>query len=50
MSPFFYNLSCEHAGLVKTHFYHIWIQMKVLRKRKELARLHSVLAKVRDLL
>ncbi|KAI0027268.1 hypothetical protein K488DRAFT_74674, partial [Vararia minispora EC-137] len=31
------------AGLVKTHFYHLWIQGKVLRKTKELRCLHAVL-------
>ncbi|KDQ54235.1 hypothetical protein JAAARDRAFT_135546 [Jaapia argillacea MUCL 33604] len=33
-------------GLVKSHFYHIWAQLKVLRKTKELRRLHSLLAEV----
>lgn len=33
-------------GLVKTHFYHIWIQLKVLRKTKELRRFHEILSKV----
>jgi hypothetical protein len=33
-------------GLVKTHFYHIWIQLKVLRKTKELRRFHDILSKV----
>ncbi|KAH9912376.1 hypothetical protein B0H21DRAFT_828763 [Amylocystis lapponica] len=31
-------------GLVKTHFYHIWIQLKMLRKTKELRRMHAILA------
>ena len=35
------------AGLVKTHFYHIWVQLKVLRKTKELRRFHDILSKVR---
>lgn len=33
-------------GLIKTHFYHIWIQGKVLRAKKELRRLHAILAEV----
>ncbi|KAL4258273.1 hypothetical protein AB1N83_009184 [Pleurotus pulmonarius] len=33
-------------GLVKTHFYHIWIQQKVLRKTRELRRFHDLLAKL----
>ncbi|TFY72264.1 hypothetical protein EVG20_g747 [Dentipellis fragilis] len=33
-------------GLVKTHFYHIWIQLKVLRKTKELRRFHDILSKL----
>jgi hypothetical protein len=36
----------QASGLVKTHFYHIWIQMKVLRKTKELRRFHDILSKV----
>jgi hypothetical protein len=31
---------------VKTHFYNIWIQLKVLRKTKELRRLHDILSQV----
>ncbi|KAI0634504.1 hypothetical protein C8Q77DRAFT_1073071 [Trametes polyzona] len=31
-------------GVVKTHFYHIWVQLKVFRKTKEIHRLHSLLA------
>jgi hypothetical protein len=34
------------VDLIKTHFYHIWIQLKVLRKTKELRRFHSILSKV----
>jgi hypothetical protein len=34
------------SGLVKTHFYHIWVQGKVLRKTKELRGLHKILAEV----
>ncbi|KAJ3525424.1 hypothetical protein NMY22_g10588 [Coprinellus aureogranulatus] len=30
-------------GLVKTHFYHIWVQEKILRPTKELRLLHQVL-------
>ncbi|KIN97963.1 hypothetical protein M404DRAFT_31780 [Pisolithus tinctorius Marx 270] len=31
-------------GLVKTHFYHIWVQGKILRPNHELGMLHSMLA------
>ncbi|KIM79981.1 hypothetical protein PILCRDRAFT_89847 [Piloderma croceum F 1598] len=31
-------------GLVKTHFYHIWVQTKILRKTKELCLFHKILA------
>ncbi|RXW14351.1 hypothetical protein EST38_g11510 [Candolleomyces aberdarensis] len=31
-------------GLVKTHFYHIWVQGKILRPTKELRMLHGILA------
>lgn len=31
---------------MKTHFYHIWIQQKVLRKTKELRRLHGILSQL----
>ncbi|EDR11390.1 uncharacterized protein LACBIDRAFT_323939 [Laccaria bicolor S238N-H82] len=31
-------------GLVKTHFYHIWVQGKILRKTKELRALHNILS------
>ncbi|OJT12651.1 hypothetical protein TRAPUB_10801 [Trametes pubescens] len=33
-------------GVVKTHFYHIWIQLKIFRKTKELRQLHDILAKL----
>jgi hypothetical protein len=33
-------------GLVKTHFYHIWIPQKILRKTKELRAFHGILDKV----
>ncbi|KAI0363300.1 hypothetical protein BV20DRAFT_1058164 [Pilatotrama ljubarskyi] len=33
-------------GLVKTHFYHIWIQLKIFRKSKEVRRLHEILAEL----
>ncbi|VDB94096.1 unnamed protein product [Peniophora sp. CBMAI 1063] len=33
-------------GLVKTHFYHIWVQLKVLRKTKELRRFHDILSQM----
>jgi hypothetical protein len=31
-------------GLVKTHFYHIWVQNKILRPNHELTKLHELLA------
>ncbi|KAI0054356.1 hypothetical protein BV25DRAFT_1951632 [Artomyces pyxidatus] len=34
----------QPLGLVKTHFYHIWVQGKILRKTKELNVLHQMLA------
>jgi hypothetical protein len=34
-------------GLVKTHFYHIWVQGKILRKTKELKALHTILNNVK---
>lgn len=34
------------SGLVKTHFYHIWVQLKIFRKTKEIRRLHEILAEV----
>lgn len=40
------SLSDFFLGLVKTHFYHIWVQHNVLRKTKELRSLHSFLAEV----
>ncbi|KAL1698541.1 hypothetical protein EV121DRAFT_274362 [Schizophyllum commune] len=36
----------DAQGVVKTHFYHIWVQQGVLRKNKELRRLHSMLEEV----
>ncbi|KAI0072971.1 hypothetical protein K474DRAFT_1686422 [Panus rudis PR-1116 ss-1] len=33
-------------GLVKNHFYVIWVKLKVLRKTKELRRLHAMLAEL----
>lgn len=33
-------------GLIKTHFYNIWVQLKVLRKTKELRRFHDLLSKL----
>jgi len=35
------------VGLVKTHFYHIWVQNKILREKHELRVLHEMLADVR---
>ncbi|KAF7363429.1 hypothetical protein MSAN_00998700 [Mycena sanguinolenta] len=34
-------------GVVKTHFYHIWVQLNVLRKTKELRSLHALLSKLK---
>ncbi|KAJ7156359.1 hypothetical protein C8R46DRAFT_1115786 [Mycena filopes] len=34
-------------GVVKTHFYHIWVQLNVLRKTKELRSLHAILSKLK---
>ncbi|KAF8066846.1 hypothetical protein FPV67DRAFT_1670313 [Lyophyllum atratum] len=34
-------------GVVKTHFYHIWVQNNILRKTKELRRLHAILAELK---
>ncbi|EIW62028.1 uncharacterized protein TRAVEDRAFT_35446 [Trametes versicolor FP-101664 SS1] len=31
-------------GVVKTHFYHIWVQLKIFRKTKEIRQLHEILA------
>jgi hypothetical protein len=39
--------SSRLLGLVKTHWYNIWIQLKVLRPTKELARFHDILSRVR---
>ncbi|THU85280.1 hypothetical protein K435DRAFT_806048, partial [Dendrothele bispora CBS 962.96] len=33
-------------GLVKTHFYHIWVQHHILRKNKELKALHGILSQL----
>jgi hypothetical protein len=40
-------IDLRNEGLVKTHFYHIWIQHKILRTKKELRRLHAILSEVR---
>ncbi|KAH9853892.1 hypothetical protein C2E23DRAFT_858962 [Lenzites betulinus] len=34
------------GGVVKTHFYHIWVQLKIFRKTKEIRRLHEILDKL----
>ena len=34
------------TGLVKTHFYNIWVQTKILRPNHELTKLHELLADV----
>ena len=31
------------AGIVKTHFYHIWVQLGILRPAKELQQVHDLL-------
>ena len=36
-----------HIGLVKTHFYGIWVQKKILRPNHELVAFHSILADVK---
>lgn len=33
-------------GLVKAHFYHIWVQAKILRKTRELRTFYTLLAEV----
>ncbi|THU81926.1 hypothetical protein K435DRAFT_692588, partial [Dendrothele bispora CBS 962.96] len=33
-------------GVVKTHFYHIWVQQGILRKNKELKALHGMLSQL----
>ncbi|KAH9852401.1 hypothetical protein C2E23DRAFT_860058 [Lenzites betulinus] len=37
------------GGVVKTHFYHIWVQLKLFRKTKELRVLHDILGKLPQL-
>jgi len=46
--PQHYSSYLPSAGVVKTHFYHIWVQHKVLRKTKELQRFHAILADVHN--
>ena len=42
-----YHLTlCLSVGLVKTHFYHIWVQNKIFREKHELRVLHEMLADV----
>lgn len=41
-----FRSNADSLGLVKTHFYHIWVQGKVLRKTKELRGLHKILSEV----
>lgn len=36
-------------GLVKSHFYNIWVQGKILRPSHELRMLHAILAEVRPI-
>ncbi|KAI0323378.1 hypothetical protein GY45DRAFT_1376364 [Cubamyces sp. BRFM 1775] len=33
-------------GLVKSHFYHIWVQLRIFRKSRELCRLHEILSEL----
>lgn len=49
ISFIFKHFCCTNfdEGVVKTHFYHIWVQQNVLRKTKELRRLHAILSDVR---
>jgi hypothetical protein len=49
-APWGIRFHLGRAGLVKTHFYHIWIQQKVMRKGKELCRLHAILSEVNSLI
>ena len=37
-----------NTGVVKTHFYHIWIQLKIFRTTHELRQLHALLVQVRQ--
>ncbi|KAH9852590.1 hypothetical protein C2E23DRAFT_885353 [Lenzites betulinus] len=32
--------------LVKTHFYHIWVQLRIFRRSREIRRMHEILAQV----
>ncbi len=43
------SLIRPQIGLVKTHFYHIWVQGKILRKTKELRRFHTILNQVSNI-
>lgn len=40
------TLTHPMLGLVKTHFYHIWVQLRVFRKTKELRRFQEILRTV----
>src|SRR5882757_1372495 len=44
------TLACYIIGLVKTHFFHIWVQCQILRQNHELQVLHELLADVSTLL
>lgn len=33
----------QSAGIAKTHFYHIWVQLGILRPTKELRQFHDLL-------
>lgn len=39
--------ACPSVGLVKNHFYNIWIVLRVLRKTKEILTLHGILSKIK---
>jgi hypothetical protein len=41
-----FDLSHLCSGLVKSHFYHIWVQLRVLRQTKEIRELHGILSKM----
>lgn len=40
------NSKTRPIGLVKPHFYHIWVQHKILRKNHELRGFHKILSEV----
>src|SRR5258706_3496887 len=44
------TLAFYYIGLVKTHFFHIWVQCQILQQNHELRVLHELLADVSTLL